>query len=206
MPSYLSADARGLINSMLAVDPVKRITVPEITQHPFFTKDLPRYLTPLPPPPGPVLGTLSSLVTAPKVLDFQIIDGLGRIEEDVIDELCQRIEGVSPFDIWEALRRDDGVQGNSVKVAYMLLRDKRRLGRDCELLLFRDCRKNLLVFIVAEFEEQERDAQLAAMDVGHSPLSCWGSVIHPVPNSQETLYHQLHCLRAGLIWKRTLSM
>ena len=65
--------------------PVKRITIPDtIThwQHPFFTTDIPRYLTPLPPPPGPVLGTLSSLVTAPKILDFEIIEGFGRIEED----------------------------------------------------------------------------------------------------------------------------
>lgn len=147
MPSYLGADARGLINHMLAIDPVKRITIPEITQHPFFRTDIPRYLTPLPPPPGPVLGTLSSLVTQPKVLDFEIIDGLGRIEEDVIDELATRMEGVDKEDIWECLRRDDGVQGNAVKVAYMLLRDKRRAGRD-----------------LAEFEEQERDAQLAAMD------------------------------------------
>ena len=138
---------------MLAVDPVKRITIPEITQHPFFTKDLPRYLTPLPPPPGPVLGTLSSLVTAPKVLDFEIIDGLGRIEEDVVDELTLRMDGVERDDVWECLRRDDGVQGNAVKVAYMLLRDKRRLGRD-----------------LAEFEEQERDAQLAAMDVSFSVI------------------------------------
>ncbi|KAF8837621.1 Pkinase-domain-containing protein [Paxillus ammoniavirescens] len=147
MPSHLGVDARGLINAMLAVDPVKRITVPEITQHPFFTTDLPRYLTPLPPPPGPVLGTLSSLVTPAKVLDFEIIEGLGRIEEDVVDELASRMDGVDKEDIWECLRRDDGVQGNAVKVAYMLLRDKRRAGRD-----------------LAEFEEQERDAKLAAMD------------------------------------------
>ncbi|KAA1467848.1 Pkinase-domain-containing protein [Dentipellis sp. KUC8613] len=147
MPSYLSADARGLINGMLAVDPVKRITVPEILQHPFFTTDLPRYLQPLPPRPGPVLGTLSSLVTPAKTLDFEIIEGLGRIEEDVVDELAMKIEGVEKEDVWECLRRDDGPQGNAVKVAYILLRDKRRLGHD-----------------LAEFEEQERDAQLAAMD------------------------------------------
>ncbi|KAF8555084.1 Pkinase-domain-containing protein [Imleria badia] len=147
MPSYLGADARGLINAMLAVDPVKRITIPEITQHPFYTTDLRRYLTPLPPPPGPVLGTLSSLVTPGKALDFEIIEGLGRIEEDVVDELASRMDGVDKEDIWECLRRDDGVQGNAVKVAYMLLRDKRRAGRD-----------------LAEFEEQERDAKLAAMD------------------------------------------
>jgi carbon catabolite-derepressing protein kinase len=121
---------------MLIVDPVKRITVPEIIQHPFFQVDLPRYLQPLPPPPGPVLGTLSSLVTPGKALDFEIIDGLGRIEEDVVDELALRTDGVDKEDIWACLRRDDGVQGNAVKVAYMLLRDKRRLGRDREHLPF----------------------------------------------------------------------
>ncbi|PPQ89977.1 hypothetical protein CVT25_009617 [Psilocybe cyanescens] len=147
IPSYLSQDARSLIVSMLAVDPVKRITIPEITQHPFFTTDLPRYLTPLPPPPGPVLGTLSSLVTPPKQLDFEIIEGLGKIEEDVVEELADSMTDVDKDDVWECLRRDDGVQGNAVKVAYMLLRDKRRLGKD-----------------LAEFAEAERDAQLAAMD------------------------------------------
>jgi carbon catabolite-derepressing protein kinase len=120
---------------MLAVDPVKRITVPEIIQHPFFQVDLLRYLQPLPPPPGPVLGTLSALVTPGKTLDFEIIDGLGRIEEDVVEELARRMECVDKEDIWTCLRRDDGVQGNAVKVAYMLLRDKRRLGRDCAYCL-----------------------------------------------------------------------
>lgn len=163
MPSYLSQDARALIQGMLAVDPVKRITVPEILQHPFFTKDLSRYLTPLPPPPGPVLGQLSALVHPPN-LDFEIIEGLGRIEEDIVEQLAERIEGIDKDDIWECLRRDDGPQGNSVKVAYMLLRDKSRLGRDCgcHFRLFWSSSDRVTV---AEFEEQERDAQLAAMDV-----------------------------------------
>ncbi|KIK02548.1 hypothetical protein K443DRAFT_677498 [Laccaria amethystina LaAM-08-1] len=147
IPSFLSPDAKNLIIQMLAVDPIKRITIPDIVTHPFFTTDLPRYLTPLPPPPGPVLGSLSSLVAPPRVLDFEIIEGLGKIEEDVVEELANRMEGVTRDDVWECLRRDDGVQGNAVKVAYMLLRDKRRLGKD-----------------LAEFAEAERDAQLAAMD------------------------------------------
>jgi carbon catabolite-derepressing protein kinase len=133
MPNNLPSDARNLIASMLEVDPVKRITIPEIIQHPFYTKDLPRYLTPLPPPPGPVLPTLSSLVQNSKALDFEIIEGLGRIEEDVVDDLAKRLEGIDKDDIWDCLRRDDGVQGNAVKVAYVLLRDKKRLGRDCKL-------------------------------------------------------------------------
>lgn len=116
---------------MLAVDPVKRITVPQILEHPYFTTDLPRYLSPLPPPPGPIIG-MSTLVTPAKPLDFEIIDGLGRIEEDVVDELASKLEGVDKKEVWESLRRDDGPQGNKVKIAYLLLRDKHRLGHDCE--------------------------------------------------------------------------
>lgn len=131
LPSFLSPEAKGLINGMLAVDPVKRITIPEIMQHPFFTIDLPNYLSPM-PQQGPVLGTLSSLVAPPKVLDFDFIEGLGRIEDEVVEELASRMDGVDKEDIWECLRRDDGPQGNAVKVAYMLLRDKRRAGRNRE--------------------------------------------------------------------------
>ena len=131
MPSYLSSDARNLINTMLVVDPVKRITIPDILNHPFYTTDLPRYLQPLPPLPGPVVGTLSLLVVPGKTIDFEIIQGLGRIEESVVEELSEKLKDVDKETIWECLRKDDGVQGNAVKVAYLLLRDKQRLGHDC---------------------------------------------------------------------------
>ncbi|THU88241.1 Pkinase-domain-containing protein [Dendrothele bispora CBS 962.96] len=148
LPSYLSPNARSLITSMLAVDPVKRITIPEIIAHPFFQQDLPRYLQPLPPKPGPVLGTLSSLVSPPvHPMNFEVIEGLGRVEDDVVEDLSGRMAGVTKEDVYECLRRDDGIQGNAVKVAYMLLRDKRRLGNDLSI-----------------FAEQERDAELAALD------------------------------------------
>lgn len=136
MPNFLSAQARDLIDKMVVVDSIRRITIADIVQHPFFTTDLPKYLMPLPPPPGPVLPPLSTLVSPPKVvLDFEIIEGLGRIDEDVVEELASRMIGVSKDDVWECLRRDDGVQGNAVKVAYMLLKDKRRTGKDCECLV-----------------------------------------------------------------------
>lgn len=124
---------------MLAVDPVKRITVPEIMQTNFFKTDLSRYLTPLPPPPGPVLGTLTSLVLPSKTLDYEYIEGLGRIEEEIVQSIADSLEDVSLDDVWEALRADDGIQGNAVKVAYMLLRDKRR-GPDCTCFIYMlDC-------------------------------------------------------------------
>ncbi|TDL26419.1 snf 1 [Rickenella mellea] len=147
IPDYLSPEAKSLIAGMLHIDPTKRLTVSEVMTHPWFTPGLARYLTPLPPPPGPVLGTLSSLVAPPQELDFEVIEGLGRMEEDAVKELADRMEGVSIDEVWEALRREDGIQGNAVKVAYMLLRDKRRQGKD-----------------LSQFADQEREAQIAAMD------------------------------------------
>jgi carbon catabolite-derepressing protein kinase len=131
MPPFVNPDAQGLIRAMLTVAPTERIKIPEITRHPFYTTDLPRYLMPL-PQRRPVLATLSALVTPPNILDFEIIEGLGRIEEDIVDELTSRLEGIDREEVWDALRRDNGVQSNRIRVSYLLLRDKRRLGRDRE--------------------------------------------------------------------------
>jgi 5'-AMP-activated protein kinase catalytic alpha subunit len=49
LPSHLSPGARDLIPRMLVVDPMKRMTIPEIRQHAWFQLHLPRYLS-VPPP------------------------------------------------------------------------------------------------------------------------------------------------------------
>lgn len=49
LPSFLSHGARDLIIRMLVVDPIKRITIHEIRQHPWFRFHLPRYLAVTPP-------------------------------------------------------------------------------------------------------------------------------------------------------------
>ncbi|XP_075501241.1 SNF1-related protein kinase catalytic subunit alpha KIN10-like [Primulina tabacum] len=49
LPSHLSAGARDLIPRMLIVDPMKRMTIPDIRAHPWFQAHLPRYLA-VPPP------------------------------------------------------------------------------------------------------------------------------------------------------------
>jgi carbon catabolite-derepressing protein kinase len=187
---------------MLVVDPVKRITIPEITQHPFYTTDLPRYLTPL-PNPGPV--TLSSLVIPPKALDYEIIEGLGRIEEDVVDEIAFKMVGIEKDDIWECLRRDDGVQGNAVKVAYMLLRDKRRLGKDRKSRRQRQFAPANLNWTVAQFAEQERDAQLAAMDVRLVHLQ-FNQPFVDISSSRGMLSRPARYPQEGVILKKTLSI
>lgn len=205
MPSHLSPAARDLIHSMLAVDPVKRISVPEIIEHPFFKADLPRYLTPLPPPPGPLLGTLSSLVSPPKPVDFEFIEGLGRIEVGVIEELASRMQGVTKDDIWDCLRRDDGAQGNAVKVAYMLLRDKHRQGRDCTFSLISYVSSHSLAPPVALYAEQEREAQLAALDVRTSTFGyVKNGLINNVPSLATLCPHPLFP-PVVVIWMTTHS-
>lgn len=48
LPSHLSQSSRDLILRMLVVDPMKRITIPEIRQHQWFQQQLPSYLSILP--------------------------------------------------------------------------------------------------------------------------------------------------------------
>lgn len=57
LPSYLSREAQDLIRGMLAVDPVKRLTVPEILAVPWVAVGMPRYLQPK-RPVTPGMGTL----------------------------------------------------------------------------------------------------------------------------------------------------
>jgi carbon catabolite-derepressing protein kinase len=93
--------------------------------------------------------TCQILRSPPAVFHFEIIEGLSWIEVVVVVVvgLAASMVGVDKHDVWECLRRDNGVQGNAVRVAYMQWRDKRRLWKD-----------------LAEFAEAERDAQLATMD------------------------------------------
>eukprot|EP00639_Heterosigma_akashiwo_P004409 CAMPEP_0194569732 /NCGR_PEP_ID=MMETSP0292-20121207/7327_1 /TAXON_ID=39354 /ORGANISM="Heterosigma akashiwo, Strain CCMP2393" /LENGTH=342 /DNA_ID=CAMNT_0039420035 /DNA_START=199 /DNA_END=1224 /DNA_ORIENTATION=+ len=49
MPSHLSNMAKDLVSRMLTVDPLKRITIAEIRQHPWFQARLPPYLNLRPP-------------------------------------------------------------------------------------------------------------------------------------------------------------
>ncbi|MBA0589473.1 hypothetical protein Gorai_018220, partial [Gossypium raimondii] len=44
LPRHLSAGARDLISRIIVVDPMKRLTIPEIRQHPWFQAHLPIYL------------------------------------------------------------------------------------------------------------------------------------------------------------------
>jgi len=107
LPSHLSDLARDLIPKMLIVDAVKRITIAEIRQHPWFQIKLPTYL---------------SISPEQRMRQVHLID------EDVLREVVQKI-GFSPDQIVDAVRNGDR---NQITVAYYLIAEYLRRLREAE--------------------------------------------------------------------------
>lgn len=100
LPSHLSPGARDLIPRMLLVDPLKRITIPEIRQHPWFNVHLPRYLA---------------------VMQADPVNANARVDQDILKEV-ERLGFQRDF-LLESLRMR---HQNKATVAYHLLADNRR--------------------------------------------------------------------------------
>ncbi|KAL4857741.1 SNF1-related protein kinase catalytic subunit alpha [Chlorella vulgaris] len=100
LPSHLSPGARDLIPRMLLVDPLKRITIPEIRQHPWFTVHLPRYLA---------------------VMQADPVAAGTHLDEEIIMEVVRL--GFTRDFVAESLKAR---QQNKASVAYYLLADNRR--------------------------------------------------------------------------------
>ncbi|KAM1187568.1 hypothetical protein ACFX2J_023476 [Malus domestica] len=99
LPSHLSPGARDLIPRMLVVDPMKRMTIPEIRHHAWFQAHLPRYLA-VPPP--------------------DTMQQAKKIDEEILQEVVKM--GFDRNHLVESLR--SRVQ-NEGTVAYYLLLDNR---------------------------------------------------------------------------------
>ncbi|KAI8891349.1 Pkinase-domain-containing protein [Backusella circina FSU 941] len=106
MPSYLSSETKMLLTSMLVVDPLKRITIPEIRQNAWFNKNLPDYLRPLP--------TTQEDEKLP-------------VDDAIVSELSKKM-GKSEETIRKSLHEND----HTIKVAYQLVVDHKRLLKDSE--------------------------------------------------------------------------
>eukprot|EP01006_Ploeotia_vitrea_P055583 TRINITY_DN68013_c7_g1_i1.p1 TRINITY_DN68013_c7_g1~~TRINITY_DN68013_c7_g1_i1.p1 ORF type:complete len:678 (+),score=340.85 TRINITY_DN68013_c7_g1_i1:41-2074(+) len=113
IPSYISDDARDLIQKMLVVDPMKRITIAQIRQHRWFLADLPQYL---------------SLSAEQRIEETQVID------DDVLKRVVQM--GFDGAQVLEALamgpklltsrRMAKYTEYRQMAVAYNLILDKKR--------------------------------------------------------------------------------
>lgn len=130
MPSYLSIETKHLLSSMLVVDPVKRITIPEIRELPWFKVGLPSYLEPLPPTP------LSDPVETQKVneevegKDAEVSPDLGAIDPNIVNELAEKM---GPFEINQIIEELKSKNENQFKVAYQLVRDHKRMVQTASL-------------------------------------------------------------------------
>ncbi|CAN0305466.1 unnamed protein product, partial [Laminaria digitata] len=104
LPSHLSQLARDLIPRMLVVDPMKRITIPEIRRHPWFTTKLPFYLS-LPP--------------------LKIEKEERALDEGVVADVCAlRLRGPTPEKVAMAVQRRN--KRPDIRVAYELLLDHKK--------------------------------------------------------------------------------
>ena len=142
IPSHVSDGARHLLKRMLNVDPLKRATIMEIRQMPFFQENLPHYLQPLPEAeqyPTLPMDDLSTLLLInegqadpAKVAEAKGLiytEDLGIIDPEIVEELLDKISTYTPEIVWGLLQRKGD---NQVKVAYQLVRDHKRIVRDCE--------------------------------------------------------------------------
>ncbi|WWD08124.1 hypothetical protein V865_006235 [Kwoniella europaea PYCC6329] len=140
IPSHVSEPARHLLKRMLEVDPLKRATIAEIRQMPFFQENLPRYLEPLPEMdryPALPMDDMTTLLLInegqadpKKVAETKgmvFTEDLGIIDPDIVEELLEKISTYTEPMVWDALQREGD---NQVKVAYQLVRDHRRILKD----------------------------------------------------------------------------
>ncbi|XP_060174638.1 SNF1-related protein kinase catalytic subunit alpha KIN10-like isoform X2 [Lycium barbarum] len=102
LPTHLSPLARDLIPRMLIVDPMKRISIPDIRQHQWFKIHLPRYLA-VPPPDA--------------------MQHLKKLDEEILQQVIRM--GFDRDQLLESLQKrtqDDAT------VAYYLLYDNRSMA------------------------------------------------------------------------------
>eukprot|EP00842_Homolaphlyctis_polyrhiza_P002154 jgi/Hompol1/293/HPOL_005275-RA len=105
LPPFLSQQARDLVSAMLIVDPLKRITIPEIRRNEWFMTDLPEYLQPRTDIPQ---------------------DSFAIIDEELVQYLQKKMS-FSKETIHHALREPGN---NQIKVAYQLVLDQRQMVAD----------------------------------------------------------------------------
>ena len=103
LPSYLSTGARSLLQKMLVVNPMQRITIDEIRQHAWFKENLPEYLKPAPNE-----------------------DELAKVDDVLVGELGKAM-GYGVAEIKEALQQE-GV--SEIKEAYKIVAENHIMRQD----------------------------------------------------------------------------
>ena len=121
LPSHLSQFARDLILRMLVVDPMKRMSIPEIRAHPWFQHKLPQYLS-LPP---------EEFESADETPDIEIVNEIQRLRREASTDFILSIISEP-----RRLRPQDTSQRHRLYIMYQLLLDsKRRRQRIADVVM-----------------------------------------------------------------------
>ena len=130
MPKHLSPEVRYLITGMLAVDPVKRLSVPQIIAHSWTNTNRPPYLRVMQRQldgTTPIDSLSSLLVSNPSVEDDDdFVPELGVLDEVILGELAEKL-GVEEVGVRAALELEGD---NAIKVAYKLFQDRKTTQRE----------------------------------------------------------------------------
>lgn len=129
IPSYLSPGAIKLIKRMLVVSPVQRITIAEIRQDPWFTKDLAPYLQ-LPPEEFYDTGVDPTKAIDPKKLGPSK-PRAEKLHDAVVGKLGKTM-GYAKDDVQEALAKDEP---SAIKDAYLIVRENQIMKDNRELIM-----------------------------------------------------------------------
>lgn len=118
-PPFVSSGARHIIHKMLKVNPVQRISIPDIRQDPWFNEDLEDYLK------QPVEEFIDTGVDPNKAIDPRSLAPgkpaavQDQIHQSVIGKLGKTM-GYAKDDVQDALRKDEP---NAIKDAYLIVRE-----------------------------------------------------------------------------------
>eukprot|EP01114_Cavostelium_apophysatum_P020120 TRINITY_DN6652_c0_g1_i1.p1 TRINITY_DN6652_c0_g1~~TRINITY_DN6652_c0_g1_i1.p1 ORF type:complete len:527 (+),score=127.40 TRINITY_DN6652_c0_g1_i1:65-1645(+) len=106
VPQHVSQSCRDLISAMLVVDSMKRITIAEIRQHPWFQVNLPQYLMYPSEPSG---------------------KHIENVDEDIVKEIAAKfvVDRQTVLDALQSCER--GGQMNEFAVAYGLIHDFKKI-------------------------------------------------------------------------------
>ncbi|KAJ5797455.1 uncharacterized protein N7503_006751 [Penicillium pulvis] len=105
VPSYISPGAARLIRAMLQVHPVHRITIPEIRDDPWFSKNIPKYLEP-PAEEYIAPGADQSKANDAKVAPGKPLPVQHKVHQIAVSKL-ERSMGYGREDIEDALRHPE---------------------------------------------------------------------------------------------------
>lgn len=124
MPNYLSPEAVHLLRKMLVVNPVNRITVAEIRQDPWFSRNLPDYLK---PQEQEFIDTGVDPNRHPRNRERNP-KAAGELHEVVVGKLKKTL-GYGNDDVHEALGKEEP---SAIKDAYNIVKENQMMIRDCK--------------------------------------------------------------------------